>query len=262
VSGLDGDGWARRLASGVPIAEPVALVVAHPDDETLWAGAALGRLHAATLVLVTDGAPRDMGDAARLGFATREDYAIARAAELDAAVVALGGAPRLVRLEVADQDAAFRVAEIADRLVRECADVSAFLTHPYEGGHPDHDATALAVRLAADTLGVPVVEFACYAQFDGTRIFARFVADARCPEHRRPLDDADRAQVERALRAHASQASVFGTWRPDVERWRAAPRHDFTRPPPGEAVLYDSFGWTMTGERWRAATGAVAAPTT
>ncbi|MGH1570453.1 hypothetical protein ACRAWG_06980 [Methylobacterium sp. P31] len=33
--------FAQRLAGGAPISEPVALVVAHADDETLWAGAAL-----------------------------------------------------------------------------------------------------------------------------------------------------------------------------------------------------------------------------
>ncbi len=252
------DDWARLIASGRPIEEPVALVVAHPDDETLWAGAALGRLRSATLVLVTDGAPEDMTDAKRLGFATRADYAATRAEELDAATVVLEGRLDLRRYDVPDQGATACVGDIANRLVEDCAGVAAFLTHPYEGGHPDHDAVALSVRLAADRLGVPVVEFACYACFDGTRVFARFVPDVRCPQHARSLSDGDRERIERALRAHASQASVFGSWRPTVERWRAAPCYDFTRPPPGEAVLYDEFGWAMTGARWRAATRDVA----
>ena len=250
----DANSFARQLASGYVIDTPLALVVAHPDDETLWAGAALRRLRALTLVLVTDGAPEDMGDAHRLGFGSRADYAAARSAELDGALAALGCSARLVRYDLPDQGAAFRVAEIANRLVRDCAGAAAILTHPYEGGHPDHDATALAVRLAADRLETPVVEFACYARFDGTRVFARFVPDLGCPEHRRALDADDRDRIERALAAHASQASVFGTWRPHEERWRTAPLHDFTRAPPGEAVLYDEFGWALTGERWRAAT--------
>uniref|UniRef100_UPI001576D36A PIG-L deacetylase family protein n=1 Tax=Sphingomonas bacterium TaxID=1895847 RepID=UPI001576D36A len=149
----EADRWARRLASGEPIDDPVALVVAHPDDETLWAGAALRRLRASTLVLVTDGAPDDMGDARRLGFATRGEYAAARALELGAAVAALEASPRLIRYETPDQAAVRHVATIADQLERDCAGVAAILTHPYEGGHPDHDATALAVRLAADRLG-------------------------------------------------------------------------------------------------------------
>ncbi|MGI4732894.1 MAG: PIG-L deacetylase family protein [Janthinobacterium lividum] len=247
-----GETWARRLAAGGPIEEPVAVVVAHPDDETLWTGSALRRLRDATLVVVTDGAPEDMGDAHRLGFRTRADYASARATELDAALLALEFAGRLVQYEVQDQGTAAEVASIADRLTINCAGAAVIVTHPYEGGHPDHDSVALASRIAADRLRVPVVEFACYARFDGSRVFARFVDDADRPEYRRPLDTDDRARVERALQAHASQQSVFGTWRPDVERWRAAPRYDFGRPPPGEAVLYDEFDWTMTAERWRA----------
>lgn len=246
------DRWARRLASGDPIDERVALVIAHPDDETLWAGAALRRLRALTLVLVTDGAPEDMADACRLGFATRSAYAAARAIELAGAVAALDARPRLIRYDVPDQGIADDVGMVADRLAHDCADSAAILTHPYEGGHPDHDAVALAVRIAADRIGVPVVEFACYACFDGTRVFARFVADPACPAQERPLDAADRARIGRALAAHVTQASVFGDWRPDVERWRTAPRYDFTRPPPGEAVLYDDFGWAMTSGRWRA----------
>ena len=40
---MDADGWARRLASGDAIDARFAIVVAHPDDETLWTGALLAR---------------------------------------------------------------------------------------------------------------------------------------------------------------------------------------------------------------------------
>ena len=82
---MDAHAWAARLASGAPMAERVTLVVAHPDDETLFAGPLLGRLGDGVLIHLTDGAPADMADARRLGFATREEYVATRAAELDAA---------------------------------------------------------------------------------------------------------------------------------------------------------------------------------
>ena len=246
---------AERLASGGPIGAPVALVVAHPDDETLWAGAALHRLRDLTLILLTDGAPEDMGDARRLGFVTRESYARVRATELVRALEALDAKPTLLRYEVRDKEAVCHLPAIIDRLRVDLAGAALVITHPYDGGHPDHDAAALAVSRA---VSAPVVEFACYARFGGQRWFGRFVPDPGSPERVRIFDSTDQARVNAALAAHATQADVFGDWRPDRERWRAAPRHDFTRSPPGEGALYDGFGWALTSDRWRAiAAGAL-----
>ncbi len=247
----DADAWAARLASGAPVAERVAVVVAHPDDETLWAGALLGRLGDGLLIHLTDGAPEDMIDARRLGFATRDDYAAVRAAELDAALVALAYAGKRVGYGVADKEAVLHLDTLAERLAADLAGAAVVATHAYEGGHPDHDAAAVAVRRAADRLGVPVVEFASYcAGPDGTRVFGRFCPDPAAPEHSRPLLPPERARIDAALAAHRSQADVFGAWRPDAERWRAAPAHDFAAPPRAR-VLYDGYGWALTSARWR-----------
>jgi len=196
-----------------------------------------------------------MTDARRLGFATREDYAAARAGEVDAALAALGARPRRSAHGVPDQDAALRIAAIADRLMVELAGVGMVATHAYEGGHPDHDAVACAVRLAVDRLdpAPALVEFPSYHLRGGARIWAEFWPDPAHPERVRELTAADTARIDAALAAHASQAGVFEDWRPRVERWRAAPRHDFTAPPPPGACLYDRFGWTITSDRWRRA---------
>jgi LmbE family N-acetylglucosaminyl deacetylase len=255
----DAHAWAARLASGEAIDEPVALVVAHPDDETLFAGPALSRLTDLRLILVTDGAPEDMGDAHRLGFATCEAYAAARRDELDAALAALGATPDLRRYDMPDQQAVHRLRELTDRLAADLAGTAVVLTHPYEGGHPDHDAVACAVARAVERLGPDapaIVEFACYASFDGERVFWRFVDHVDRPAQARALSATDGARVEAALAAHASQRSVFGTLRPDAERWRAAPAYDFTAPAPGETCLYDGFGWTLTSAKWRALAAA------
>lgn len=252
---MDAHGWAARLAAGGPIEEPAVLVVAHPDDETLFAGPALARFRRLKLVMVTDGAPDDMADARRLGFATRDAYAAARAAELEAALAALDATAELVRYGVPDQQAVLRLPALTDRLAADLAGAALVVTHPYEGGHPDHDAVACAVARAVARLGTAapaLVEFACYARFAGERRFWRFVDDPACPERVRRLPPAELAALETALAAHASQAAVFGALRPDAERWRAAPAYDFAAPPPGEACLYDGFGWAMTSPRWRA----------
>lgn len=243
--------WAARMAEGEPIAERVAVVVAHADDETLWAGSALPRLRDCLLVHLTDGAPRDMADARRLGFATRADYAAARAAELGRALRELDATPERVGYDVSDQEAVDYLPELVERLAADCRGTAAIVTHPYEGGHPDHDAAALACRIVADRLGCALVEFACYHERDGDRVFGRFWPDPERPERTRALSSFERGAVARALAAHASQAAVIDGYLPDAERWRDAPRYDFSRPPPPGRVLYDRFGWAITSERWR-----------
>lgn len=244
---------------GEPVEEPVVLVVAHADDETLWAGSLLPRLRRCRLIHLTDSAPRDMADANRLGINERGDYARLRAAELDAALAALGAAPERIGYGIADQETADHLPELVDRLARDCGGAAAIITHPYEGGHPDHDSAALAARRAAERTGCPLVEFACYHQRDDERIFGQFWADAGAPEQVRALSLFERGAVMRALAAHASQRAVFGDWVPDAERWRMAPRYDFTAPPPPGRWLYDGFGWSMTSDRWRERAGALAA---
>jgi len=240
--------FAARLVSGGRIDEPVAIVVAHPDDESLWLGTALQRLSNATLIHLTDGAPEDMGDARRLGFATREAYAAARVRELDTALRALDVTPRRLACNFVDQSLAHRLPELVARLRADLAGMHAVITHPYEGGHPDHDAAALAVRRA---FAGEVVEFACYHLADGRRVWGRFWPDREAAEHMRPLDAGEQARVGRAIEAHESQRDVTGGFRPTEERWRLAPGYDFSAFPPPGAALYDGFGWTLTSARWR-----------
>jgi LmbE family N-acetylglucosaminyl deacetylase len=239
----------------------VVLVVAHPDDEVAGAGARLAHLHDATIVCVTDGAPRDMWDARTYGFVTRAAYADARRAERASALAIAGVSDmRVEELGVADKEASRALVGLTKALDTVLARIGPdfVLTHPYEGGHPDHDAVAFAVHGAVramrerGTEPPPVLEFASYHLRDGEMVTGEFVHDARVPECTIALTDAERALKRRMYDAYFTQRHTLARFGVDVERFRVAPEYDFAAPPPGQGVLYDRFPWGMRSDEWRA----------
>jgi LmbE family N-acetylglucosaminyl deacetylase len=237
----------------------MAVVVAHPDDEVIGAGAHLALLSDVSVVHVTDGAPRAMQDAYAAGYETREAYARARRREAEAALALAGIAPQsVIALGIADQDASLCMAELARRLARFFADsaVQVVLTHAYEGGHPDHDATAFAVRGAAvlitDAGGIePVVlEMAGYHAGEGRLVTHDFIPGGD-EGLTIKLDKGRQALKRRMLACHASQSPTLAQFGVEVERYRPAARYDFTAPPHEGQLWYEKFDWGMTGVRWR-----------
>jgi LmbE family N-acetylglucosaminyl deacetylase len=251
---------AERLARGEAIEEPVAVVVAHPDDEVLWLGSRLPLLRTWRLIHLTDGAPRDLQDARRAGFQTWREYALARRVELQRALQALHARPAgWTSFGIADQESVHHLVSIAERLTTELAGMQAVLTHAYEHGHPDHDSTACAVHAACALLerrggqAPQMVEFASYHALDGQLVRGRFWPEPNLTESVVSISAQSRADKARALECFVSQLAFLQQFATLEERLRAAPVYDFTEPaPPGEA-LYDAFEWRITGALWREA---------
>lgn len=245
---------------GAPPGPPLrtTVLLAHPADEILGLGGQLAQIAALTLVHVTDGAPRELAGPQRASFATRDSYAQARARELDRALAAAGVRHAHSReLGITEQEATHHLADLVKVLIAELAHADVVLTHPYEGGHPDHDACAFAVQAACTLrwlMGAAApqrLEFACYHARDGRLAAGRFWEAPGCPERVIALDEGQLAAKRAALAELVIQSTRLGTGPTDVERLRRAPSYDFGRPPPPQDVFYELQGSCMSGALWR-----------
>lgn len=234
-----------------------AVVVAHPDDETIGCGSLLSRFRDVTVMHVTDGAPRNLVDAQALGFGSAEAYAAARRGELEAAMaLARLSADRLLWLGWSDQEASLHLVEIADDLSRRLSGADIVLTHAYEGGHPDHDATAFATHAAMSLMRTrgetppALIEFPLYRAGPEGWVFQSFSSEPQAGELTLELATEEQALKEAMFNAHASQGHVLARFSVNPERFRKAPRHDFSQLPNGGDLLYERMKWGMTGAGW------------
>jgi LmbE family N-acetylglucosaminyl deacetylase len=190
-----------------------------------------------------------MYDAERYGFRTRQDYAAARRAEFRAALQVARADPRCIELGVPDQETTLQIPSVVARLCDIVRRVQPhlILTHPYEGGHPDHDACALAVHLASER--TQVVEFTSYHNHGGTIRTGDFLpgSDHVVTIELTPGEQARKRAILGCFRTQAETLALFGV---AAERFRMAPAYDFTKPPHAGRLYYEQFEWGMTGQRF------------
>ncbi len=246
---------------------PGALVVlAHPDDEVLALGARLERFAESVLLCVTDGAPSDGEDARAHGFETLPAYREARRAELDAAL-ALAAVPgeraRTLLLEedgmraVEDKGAMASLVQITRQLRLEIERFrpEVLVTHPYEGGHPDHDSCAFAVHATVRLLRIPrppvIVEAPSYFNGEHGMVTSSFLPKPASSQLIVcELSPEEQARKQARLDCFRSQQSILANFGVERELFRIAPIYDFTAPPHAGPLLYESFGWGITGQQF------------
>ncbi|MBA2504108.1 MAG: PIG-L family deacetylase [Pyrinomonadaceae bacterium] len=251
------DGSDKQIVSAV-------VVAAHPDDEVIGLGSLLPRLRRAAFIYTTDGAPRDREDAAHAGFDSLEAYRDARRRELVCAFACAGiTKPKIKMLPFVDKEASLDLVRLTRALAREFARTRPALifTHAYEGGHPDHDATAFAVHHALHLYQSenvrrepPVlVEYTSYHEHENNFRCGAFLRHAsaigNC-ELRLELSPAARELKRNLFRCFASQDYVLDNFPVEEERFRCAQTYDFTQPPHAGRLHYETFGWGWTGAKW------------
>jgi len=247
---------------GAPVPIPkVILVFAHSDDEVIALGGRLGRFQDAHFAHVTDGAPRNEQDSRAHGFASLEEYRNARAKEFRRSLETAGlHDVSYERLGIPDQEASLQLQQLTRRFFQILNEQrpEIIFTHPYEGGHPDHDACAFAVHqsvallAAAHASQLPlIIECASYHAGPNGMVTGRFLPHpSSVHEVVYQLSPEERQRKQALLKCFTTQKEVLSCFKVEEERFRIAPEYNFRKPPHGGHVLYDQFPWGMTSQRF------------
>jgi N-acetylglucosamine malate deacetylase 2 len=233
----------------------VAVVLAHPDDETIGCGALLSRLANVSVVCLTDGAPLDESFAKWAGFPDRLAYAARRRAELTAALATAGvGEPQITRFGLIDQEVGRRLAQTARDLAGffHRSNIKTVLTHAFEGGHPDHDAAAFCTHAAARLMGSAgpqLVEMPFYHMGPAGMVTQQF-CDGNAG-HILALTPQEQALKRRMMAAHATQAAVLADFGVTQESFRLAKPRNFRELPNGGRLVYSTFHCAFNGNEWQ-----------
>lgn len=235
-----------------------AVIVAHPDDEVVGAGGLISRLPNVTVLHITDGVPGN-GYVTEAGFAQRSEYAKARRNECRSALaLANVSEDKIIDLGIVDHQASHYLADltrkVASFLQQTAPDV--VLTHPFEGGHPDHDATAFATHAALRLLlrsgfqPPTVFEIALHPGSGGKRVLDFLPSDAT-EVTTLMLDKKARDLKRRMFECFQTQAEVLQKNPLGPERFRRPPQYDFASPPNVANSSYEEFSRGSNADEWK-----------
>ena len=241
----------------------MAILVAHPGDETIGCGAQLRRLRDAGVIVLTDGASRDYPDGDRSKLEAAENYAATRLLELQRVLQFAGlGIERLLVCGTSDRRAALQlpalVRQIAAHVRRN--QIRCLVTLAYEGGHPDRDSAAFVAHIGAALLArqhyqLHLLEMPIsHREPDGV-VKQRFIEDPTTPIDERcevMLTREEQRFKKTLISFYATQSAVLDEFDVTCERFRAAPRYEFTVPPNWGRLLDEHYTAGVSGSGWSA----------
>jgi N-acetylglucosamine malate deacetylase 2 len=238
--------------------QPALIIAAHPDDEVIGLGSRLPEMKSSALIVhSTDGAP--LTDALVAGFSGKEAYADARRQELAAALALAGISTQQCHfLGFGDQEASLHLEGLTHQIIELLREIkpAIIFTHPYEGGHPDHDATAFAVHSAVKLSrnggsGPGIYEFTSYHAAPGGMETSEFLPCSGNSICSKVLNEQERLLKTRMLHCFVTQQHVLQQFSLSVEKTRSAPSYDFSQAPHTGKLYYENFAWGVDGTRWR-----------
>ncbi len=237
-----------------------SIIVAHPADEVVGAGCLISKLVNVTILHVTDGAPGDTPDAAAAGFNEISQYAQARRQECLSAL-ALANVPpdHVIDFAIPDHSTANCLADLAKRIMTFLQQSAAniVVTHPYEGGHPDHDAVSFAthsaLRLMKENGFRPPVlfEMALHPSADGLAKVPEFLPGVEGETTTLLLDERSRELKQRMFACFETQRQSLEASPVGPERFRPPVSYDFSVPPQPGKLHYENFSWAPNKQEWQ-----------
>jgi LmbE family N-acetylglucosaminyl deacetylase len=158
------DRWDDLLSAAlpwIPTADPLVMVVPHPDDEALSVGGLIAHQRAmgspVSIVAVTD------GDAAHTP-AGDPGLAALRRGEQDRALTVLGVAEEdRIRLGLPDGRVAEHERSLSDHLAVLCSRDTVIVAPSRFDVHPDHEAVGRAAVVAAQRIGCRLSSYLFWA---------------------------------------------------------------------------------------------------
>ena len=238
-----------------------SVIVAHASDEIFGAGCLISKLMDVTILHVTDGIGVELDQRGQASLQESAHQA-ERIHEESVAALRLANVPEDKVIDFAlpqyalSQRLTYLTRKITSFLQQSRANI--ILTHPYEGGHPDHDAIAFATHAALRILNEngfkppDVFEMALYPSGKPVAKVPEFLSRIDSESTTLLLDERSQKLKERMYACLRSQRDVAMASPSNFERFRRPPLYDFTRPPQDGKLHYGRFDWAISPDEWQA----------